>query len=330
MSQKEIRSILTEVGEDALIAALCTGAGITAGAAEFFYRYAMAPRKHNPAKDLDPDEPSTRGRFWMHASPARRDVVIRSEDGLQLHGNFIPAEHPSDVYVICVHGYGDSAGSMGIYARHYHDAFGMNVLLPDLRGHGLSDGTYVGYGVDDSRDILCWIDWVLERDRDARIILHGHSMGAATVLMTTGEVLPSQVVAAVSDSSYTSAMDQLSGVYKKTGMPIPASVLMPMVRGIALLHTHYDIARAVPAQAVTRSKTPTLFIHGEKDRSVAPEMMPVLYARERAPKACFWGPQSGHVRTVRDEPELYWKKVGEFLEQICPGILDGADTQAAE
>ena len=39
---------------------------------------------------------------------------------------------------------------------------------------------------------------------DAEIVLHGLSMGAATVLMVSGERLPEQVKAIIEDCGYTS------------------------------------------------------------------------------------------------------------------------------
>ncbi len=163
-------------------------------------------------------------------------------------------------------------------------------------------------GYDDRRDLLRWIDWILERDADARIILHGISMGAATILMTTGmttgEKIPAQVVAAISDASYTSAMDIFSAVYKKEkDAVVPAPILLEALRGVTLIRAGYDIAKASPVEAVARSSTPTLFIHGQADRFVPSE----------CPKAFLWIPEATHVMSVCVDPETYWSKVERFL-----------------
>jgi fermentation-respiration switch protein FrsA (DUF1100 family) len=268
----------------------------------------------------------------LNGHPHREDVYIHGDDGLQLHGNFIPAQggtadgaakaagrapeerREEHRYAICVHGYADAAESMGLYARVYHDRYGMHVLVPDLRGHGRSDGDYVGMGYDDSFDLLRWIDWVLEKDPAARIILHGISMGAATVLMTTGYNLPKQVVAAVSDSSYTSAVDVLTFAYKKEDAAVvPAPVMLEALRAIALVQAGYDIRKAAPIQAVAHSKTPTLFIHGQADGLVPPRMMPALYKAASCEKAFLWIPEADHVQSVNVDPETYWARVERFL-----------------
>ena len=305
----------------------CAGAGVLIGAANHFYSFSMKPKKHDPRLDQDPSEKEyAEGRRWMKNHPMRENVYIRADDGLQLHANYIPAEpalensaasaaaEPEHRFAICVHGYANASDSMGLYARVYRDRYGMNVLLPDLRGHGRSDGDYVGMGYHDSRDILRWIDWILEKDPAAQIVLHGISMGAATVLMTTGLTLPTAVKAAVSDSSFTSAMEIFTAVYNGLDeAKIPASVMLEAVRGIALVRAGYDLAKASPVEAVSHSKTPTLFIHGQADTLIPPEMMPALYKAAACKKAFQWIPEADHVQSVIVDPETYWARVERFL-----------------
>jgi len=318
----------------------CALAGGVIGAAEFFYRYALTPKKHDPRLDRDPLEKEyAAGRSWLNGHPHREDVYIHGDDGLQLHGNFIPAQggtadgaakaagrapeerREEHRYAICVHGYADAAESMGLYARVYHDRYGMHVLVPDLRGHGRSDGDYVGMGYDDSFDLLRWIDWVLEKDPAARIVLHGVSMGAAAVLLTTGHSLPSQVKAAVADTAYTSAFEELTLVYEQIkGAVIPAPVMLESVRLITLLRAGYDLKKASPLQAVGHSGTPTLFIHGQADDVIPSRMMPALYRAASCPKSFQWIPEAGHAKSVVRDPETYWTRVERFLHADDVGL----------
>ena len=203
---------------------------------------------------------------------------------------------------------------MGIYARVYHDRYGMNTLLPDLRGYGLSDGDYVGMGYHDSRDLLSWLDWILQKDPDAQIVLHGISMGAAAILMATGLSLPSQVRAAVSDSSYASLGEMIRLALKKQTNPnIPSSVMLESLRAVVLLRAGYDICKVSPVESVTRSRTPTLFIHGQADKSVPQEMMPRLYKAASCAKSFLWIPGAEHVQAVNVDPETYWARVERFI-----------------
>ena len=104
---------------------------------------------------------------------------------------------------------------MSPYAYKYY-TLGYHLLMPDLRGHGKSEGNYIGMGWHDRLDILKWIEFILKEDKEAEILLHGVSMGAATVMMVSGEDLPPNVKVIIEDCGYTSAKDQLS--YKLKSM----------------------------------------------------------------------------------------------------------------
>ena len=109
-------------------------------------------------------------------------VQITAADGLRLNGVYYP-NAGSHLWVIALHGYRGNHTGVTNLAQHYHDA-GYQVLTPDLRACGDSEGDYVGMGWLDRKDVLQWIDWVLAQDSEAEIVLHGVSMGAATTMMT--------------------------------------------------------------------------------------------------------------------------------------------------
>ncbi|MDO4285691.1 MAG: alpha/beta hydrolase [Eubacteriales bacterium] len=302
----------------------CAAIGGLAGAANFFFQFSLKPKKKDESKDTDPSESEyLAGCRWMNEHVMRRDVYTTSDSGLRLHGNLIPAAHPDcHRYAVCVHGYGERAASMGMYAKVYSENWGMNVLLPDLRGHGASEGNYIGMGYPDHFDLIRWIDYILEKDPQAVILLHGVSMGAATVLMTTGETLPSQVRAAVSDCAYTSAVEEFTKVYKGLdGAFVPAPLMLQMVRAICLVRARFDLAKAAPIRYVRRSETPTLFIHGAEDDFVPASMMPRLFEAAACPKEFLWVPGAAHAASAVVDPEAYWNKVERFLDRISPWIL---------
>lgn len=303
----------------------CATIGVLIGAANFFFKFSLTPKTYDHRHDNEPIKKEfVKGRRWMNTHVLRRDVYTTADNGTKLHGNLIPSLNSNcHRYAICVHGYADSAESMGLFAKYYHDELGMNVLLPDLRGHGGSDGSYVGMGYPDHYDLIRWVDYILEMDPKAVMILHGVSMGAATVMMTTGEVLPSQVLAAVEDCGYTSAMEEFVSVYNNLdGAIIPAPLMLQMVRLICLVRAHFDLAKASPINYVRHSQTPTLFIHGEADNFVPSSMMPRLYAAASCTKEFLWVPGADHVNSVITDSVAYWAKVEGFLHRHAPAILE--------
>lgn len=300
-----------------LIGLLAGAAGMGGAAAvgSYFYEMSMIPRAHDTAADSDPEDPIVQGRRWLREHSGRRDVFASSVDGLRLHASVLRRGGDCHRWVLCIHGYCDNCESMGVYARHYAQE-GWNVVLPDLRGHGLSEGAYVGYGWDDRLDTVTWISRIMRRDPQAQIVLHGVSMGAATALLTTGGALPGSVRAAVSDCSYTSALAIMRHVYLRDGGKGPVAPALSALRATARRRARFDLKNADVLRAVRASKTPTLFIHGVNDDFVPATMMAELYENARCPKEFLWVPQAEHAQSVAVAPELYWSSVDGFLQRI--------------
>ena len=282
---------------------------------DYAYKAATVPHQHtDDSKDFDPA--ISRGRSFIRNHSDRQDLYIESIDKLRLHANYIPAGDDIHNYVILIHGIWDNNESNGIYAEHYLEK-GFNCLLPDLRGFGKSEGKYIGYGLDDRLDIMEWIYWIIKRDPDARIFLHGMSMGAATVLMACGEHLPENVKGAIADSSYTSLPEQFASAYKKfKGSYIPTPIAVILLRLNILLRAGYDINDVKPISAVARSATPTLFIHGDDDTFVDPHMCSRLYEAASCPKQYCMILGAGHIESVVKDPVNYWSKVDTFTTKL--------------
>lgn len=111
-------------------------------------------------------------------------VEITANDGITLKGTeYIKDEQIND-WVIVLHGYRSNPESVISIGRHFSEK-GYNVLIPYMRATGESEGKYIGMGWLDKDDLKCWIDLIIKQNNNSNIILHGSSMGAATVLMAS-------------------------------------------------------------------------------------------------------------------------------------------------
>ncbi|MCR5670264.1 MAG: alpha/beta hydrolase [Butyrivibrio sp.] len=281
----------------------------------YIYKISSVPHQHTD-EDKDFDPLITKGRMFVRNHPDRKDMYIDSLDELRLHASYIPAKEASHKYVVLIHGIWDNHEANGIYAKHYLEK-GVNCLLPDLRGFGGSEGKYIGYGYDDRLDILEWIYWIIKRDPEAIIAIHGMSMGAATTLMTTGEHLPANVKGAVADSSYSTLREQFAATYKRfKGSFVPIPLALVLSRIIIRIRSGYDINVVNPIVAVTKSETPTLFIHGDNDSFIDPRMCSRLYEAANCQKQYCMILGAGHIEGVTVDPVNYWNKVDSFLTKV--------------
>lgn len=240
------------------------------------------------------------------------DVSIPSRLGGDVFANIIPAREKSSKWAIILHGYTSRPSAMAVYARKYLDD-GFNVLLPHMVGHSPDPSKYCSMGVKDKYLVLDWINYVAAKDPDAKILLHGVSMGAATVMLVTGEPLPDSVVCAISDCGYTSCWEEYAGQLKEM-FKLPAFPLLYAANAVSKLRGNFDFKKCDPQSAVERSKTPTLFIHGEDDDFVPFEMLERVYQSCSAPrKEKLAVPGAFHASSAFIRPELYWKTTDEFI-----------------
>lgn len=295
-----------------LLLALLVGAGYFVGSG--FVDYALL--RGNPAdstaipeaavqiveRGLDaPDKPQAASEQWH----------LTSRDGLQLAATHFSPAKPGSRWVILVHGYGRNQSFVWDYAAEYLKQ-GYHVLTPDLRAAGQSEGKYLTMGVKESDDIVLWAEEIARRDEQAQIALHGISMGAATVMLTTAKQ-PKNVVAAVEDCGYTSAYDMFTVQLEKL-FGLPEFPIMNCVDVVSRLKTGAAVSEAAPLQNVSRTAVPMLFIHGDADKLVPSTMMEKLYAASSAPvKEKLIVPGAGHADAKNMAPEDYFRHVFAFL-----------------
>ncbi len=200
---------------------------------------------------------------------------IRSRDGLILRARFYEYEKGAPIELM-LHGYRSNAErdlSGGIFRAK---KLGHSALVPDHRGAGHSDGHVITFGAKESDDCLLWIDYILEHiDPEARIILTGISMGAATVLITAGRTLPKNVIGVIADCGYTSAKDIIQKVMRDMRLPVP--LLYPFVVLGARLFGRFDMKKASPLEAMKRCRLPVIFFHGDADDFVPHAMSAANY-----------------------------------------------------
>ncbi|MEG1181087.1 MAG: alpha/beta hydrolase, partial [Oscillospiraceae bacterium] len=263
------------------------------------------------------DDEAAAAEKWLRELPCEQ-VSIKSFDSLTLKGLYIPAAMPSENTVIAIHGY-KSTGvhAYASYVRFYREIMGYNILLPDNRAHGESEGKYIGFGCLDRLDCIGWCKFIVERNKNiCNILLHGISMGAATVMAASGEKkLPAQVMGIVADCGYTSAYEEISSIIK-TKLKLPAFLLVPIISLICRLFAGYSFKDAVPVEQVKSAKVPILFIHGDADSVVPVWMAYKLFEACKSQRKLYIVKGAKHISCYRDDRQKYEKNVSRFAANV--------------
>jgi hypothetical protein len=244
-----------------------------------------------------------------------RDVYVRSDDGLRLHATYFPQGDEKKV-VICFHGYTSKGMTDYIALSDFYMRKGISMLLIDARAHGESEGKYVGFGCMDRMDALHWMNWVIEKcGEDVQIILHGISMGGATVLMCTGLELPLQVKGVVADCAFTSPKKifshVLSGMYH-----LPPYPLVQITSLINRKLAGYGWDECNAAREVRKAKIPALLTHGMADGFVPVSMCDEIYDNYAAEKQKLLVPEAAHAESYYKDMEQYESVLEKWMEDV--------------
>lgn len=303
-------------------AAAACGACAYAGASlvESFLGKEALSRK-NDAKKLLPEETANTlncsdeirlGKDFYNRTPHLR-LSIKNRSGEVIHSMLYKSTCRSNVYVICCHGYGSRAMDNSHLSMHLYE-MGFNVIMPHMRAHEGSDHKYSTMGWLERLDVADLAAFIAKTNKGCKIILYGLSMGAATVMMATGEKLPDEVVCAIEDCGYTSVHDEYKAQIGRV-MHLPPFPALNIFRASARRIAGFDIKKASALEQVKRSKTPTLFIHGDADDFVPFSMLERLYSAAACEKEKMIFEGADHATSAIMFPELYWKTVKAFIEK---------------
>lgn len=253
-------------------------------------------------------------KVWLEEADSEL-LSVTTEDGYRLVGRIFyqPEGKAGHKWVLLLHGYTGWKEEMYPIACQYAKQ-GYQILVPDMRCSGKSEGDFIGMGWTDRLDNLLWLGVILEQDAEAEIAIHGQSMGAACALMMSGEAeLPGAVKAIVADSAYTDAYEMFAKQMKEWAN-LPAFPLLPGASFMLKLRGGYSLKEASALEAVKKTSLPILFIHGMEDVFVPPEMSRELYGAAAGEKELLMVEGAGHVQVQDKEPGLYYETVFSFLE----------------
>ena len=285
----------------------------------YFYNNSLNPKKDKEfavgeLKQTDEQlKKQEEEKKWLSDNSKDVYIVSTNNGNLKLHAYEINSNTGSNVWAITIHGYTCNGREMSEFAHEFNKK-GYNVLAPDLRGHGLSEGDYIGMGWHDRLDIIDWINYIVEKNHESKIIIFGLSMGAATTMMTTGEKLPSNVKLAISDCGYTSVWDEFSFQLKRK-YKLPEFPVLYASNSSCRKHANYSFKEASSVEQVKKSNTPTLFIHGDADDFVPFKMLDTVYNSASCKKEKLVIENAGHAMASSINPELYWSTIDNFINK---------------
>lgn len=252
------------------------------------------------------------GLAWMDTQYTEK-CEITSFDGLKLRAVFFPAAGKTAATILCIHGYtGTGRQDFGAYLRFLHMS-GCNVLLPDNRAHGVSEGKFIGFSNLDRRDCLDWCRYLSGRfGDDCKVLLFGISMGAATVLSASGDAsLPACVCGVIGDCGFSSGWNEMK-YQMKAGFHLPPFPTLYTADLLLRISAGYSLRENSAVEMVKNTKIPMLIIHGLSDDYVPTHMGEEIFSAASCDKRLLLVRGATHAQSYKTDPAAYEKAFTEL------------------
>lgn len=254
----------------------------------------------------------------LHDCGVLRDTTICDEEGHILHAVYANASNPKECQgtAVLVHGYTDNLISMMPLGRMYRDSLNFNILAFDQEFHGKSEGSHIQMGWLDRHNAARWTEVAHELWPDTFMVVHGISMGAATVMMLSGDPDPEWVDAYIEDCGYTSVWNQFRKQLKEE-FGLPAFPILYCADLICRCRYGWSFRKASSTAQLAKSTKPVLFIHGDSDLYVpTADIYTNFDAKTKGYRKMWLSEGAAHAKAFEAHPEEYTAEVKKFIEEV--------------
>ena len=245
------------------------------------------------------------------------DVFINSpENGYKIEGKFIKSNTPTDKSIILVHGIESNYYEYLEKAYEYLE-HGYNVMLYNQRHTGHTGGNDYTFGLYERYDLENVAKFLKKKYPNGLLGAHGHSMGAATVVMHSEINEKNKYVDFyIADSPYHEMQDAIRlGIEDKDIPLLPVGYAKFMGNLYTKVKSGFSYEDVKPYKAVQHITTPMFLIHGKEDKVCSPNSSKIIYDNIPHNKKELWlidGVQ--HVNGYDILGKEYFDRIYKFID----------------
>jgi alpha-beta hydrolase superfamily lysophospholipase len=213
--------------------------------------------------------------------------------------------------VILFHGLMGSKSKLIAEAAEFRD-LGYNVLLPDVRAHGKSEGNMISIGYYEAEEVKLAYDYVHGMG-EKTIFLYGTSMGAVEILKAIPDyqLQPSGIII---EMPFLSLQSHLEGRARLLGFPEqPFGFFTSFWIGLEKGYNGWGFKTTKYARQVS---CPVLMQYGNKDQMVLRYETDAIYESivSKNKKLVIYE-EASHELFLRKDPAVWRKEIKAFLEK---------------
>ena len=267
-----------------VLSAMVLGAGVAAT------RF-LLDRLHHSRIFLPDRYPNGIWNPGAYGLPAE-DVWFSTEDGMRLHGWWVPHRKARGTILYCHGNTGSIAHRIGVLSKLW--SLEVNLFAFDYRGYGRSTGQPTEDGL--YLDVRAAHEHLIREAgcRADEILLFGHSLGGAVAIDCA---LDRKVAGLVAQSTFTHIRDAARAVFPTLPIHLAARRQFRSIDKVAEL------------------EIPKLFIHGESDETVPLELGKRLYESASEPKDFYLVRRGGHNDLHLYGGRWYLRRLSRFRDR---------------
>jgi len=197
-----------------------------------------------------------------------KELLLKTEDNLKIAAWLIPNNKSQNVIILLN---GIKGNRKGLIKRaKFYWSQGFSVMLPDLRATGESQGSMVGLGWLEQKDLAACYAYLTENGYND-ISAHGLSLGAATIAYSLDDL---EFNFLVFESCYDNIDQALANRLHSYFLP---SFFLAVTQLITEIRLGADSNQLSPEEYMNLAKAPTLFLAGDSEKKVKKAETEKLY-----------------------------------------------------
>jgi fermentation-respiration switch protein FrsA (DUF1100 family) len=243
------------------------------------------------------------------------DLRVTAEDGLVLHGWYIPGRTGATIMIE----HGSPGGRQdGLVEAAFLNKRGYNVLLGSFRAHDDCDGQTISLGYHELKDIRAWHHYLLDRpDVDPRRIgIFGESLGAMVAIHYASQT---PGIAAVAAAGAPATIQDAVAHTIAANTPVPDWSVNILARLMVFWGERLAGCSTEDVEPLRYvgdiSPRPLLIMHGGRDKQVPARHGRLLYEAAGRPRELWLIQEAGHVDFEKFRPAEYEQRLLAFFDR---------------
>ena len=255
--------------------------------------------------------------------PSQMNPTEPESTSMDLSGLVFTKEGNKRWAVLC-HGWTENKYEM-MHLVNMYFAQNYNVLVYDARFHGESEGEYTTIGFLEKHDLYFVVKWLINNHKVQNIILHGQSMGGATIIEYLKIAPPRHrdlIETSVVDGAFNRLHTQEAHVLSQRTKIFPSYYfLMFLIWGINHRYQYSCVVEAPLRNIHLVVDIPILFIHSSFDKMVLVKNSERFYFKLKsinleAPVKFYHTNKGTHCDLYFADPKTYQTNVFDWINYV--------------